>query len=958
MQTFDILDQDIDIFQSRFLEASAGTGKTFAIENLVIRLLLESKKSLTLQEILAVTFTREAAQEMKTRIRFQLQQLASEKNPKALEALACFDEIQVFTIHGFCHRMLSEFAFEAKTPLIISDPDSSDHNREMAQVVIDFLQTGDAKYSGEVTALLKRVRYDFDRFVMRIVEAMQRNEEPLSFTLPTLPTVSAEKLLHDLLELAPKYKRIKFEKFHGQIEKFAAYLEQRDPKLLISEKTWFFEKLKEETGFFHHLQKELVPMLQILRDPTQMLCRIAKECRKRWEQKARRFDHLTFDDLLQKMLKALENPPFFQKVREKYKAVIVDEFQDTDPIQWQIFKKLFTPNHLLYLVGDPKQSIYGFRNADIYTYLEAAQTLSQKAFLDTNYRSSPKLISALNELFTKNSHWLDLPSLPGILEYHPVKAGRKEGKLTESPITFFGAEADPGLERSWPTKTMEEEQIFPYIAQEILRLETSFSFGDFVILIKDRFQAQRMQKFLSRYKIPSTIKKTLHLCESRGFQAMEMLLRAISHPENHSEVQAVLKGPLMQGDQNPFFELRQIFIEKGFASALKHFLDCHFCNYSDAELYLEFSQTVELLLQSHLADCNELIHLMQEWKKMSPEREEKLQLRGEEGPSKVAIMTTFASKGLEFEVVFALGLACRHEEAGEEREAEKMRQLYVGFTRAKEKLYIPILTDLSKKTSLALSPIEKFFENHNVPVEKIKNINLKPYKDTSENEIKLAPPSKVSLNFKVEILTSFSAMSKASSRTLLKEQFQIQDLSKKTAHTLPLGAETGTVIHAVFEAYFANRKSPIEQIVCETLSGTHLEGWEEVISEMIEKTLSLPLFESFTLNQLQEGDYFQEMEFLYKEKNQWVKGFVDLVFKQGDTFYLLDWKTNWLGSSDAEYTDERMHLAMKEHDYFLQAKIYEEALYRYVKQLYTNPQFGGIFYVFIRGNKAVQLGTC
>ena len=112
MQRFDILDPQLNIFQNYFLEASAGTGKTFAIEHLVIRLLLESEEPIELKEILAVTFTKDAAHEMKTRIRKKLESLLPEQNPRVREALASFDEIQVFTIHAFCHRMLTEFAFK------------------------------------------------------------------------------------------------------------------------------------------------------------------------------------------------------------------------------------------------------------------------------------------------------------------------------------------------------------------------------------------------------------------------------------------------------------------------------------------------------------------------------------------------------------------------------------------------------------------------------------------------------------------------------------------------------------------------------------------------------------------------------------------------------------------------------------------------------------------------------
>ncbi len=982
MQQFDILDPKLDIFQSRFLEASAGTGKTFAIEHLVIRLLLESKEPIDLQQILAVTFTREAAHEMKARIRAKLESLLPEGDRRVREALINFDEIQVFTIHGFCHRCLSEFAFEAKGPLKLSSPDQPDHVAEMRQTVEDFFRTGDSALSPDVSALLQKMRFDLDRLILRIVDAMQKEEEPSSFSFPDLPPISESDLREDFFTLVPRYKRIKEEAFTSQLAPFHKLLIEKDREVLLQEKIWFFEKMHagneklraepmekvslRAPGFFQLLHDKLVPHLEKARDPDEMIKRIAKECRSRWIVKAARSDQNTFDDLLHKMDAALDYPIFLEKVRAKYRAVIVDEFQDTDPIQWRIFKKLFLEKHLIYLVGDPKQSIYGFRSADIYTYMGAADALGQdaKAFLDTNFRSSPQLIDALNNLFTKFPEWISLPSLPKALQYHPVKAGRTENILEEAPIHYFGAKQELSRERSWPTKQMEEEKLFPFIAKEILRLklEKSVPFSEIAILVKDRFQAQRVQLHLNLWKIPSAIKRTFNLAESRGFLAMEALLKATAQPENDSLARSVLYGPLMKEGENPFFSLRQLFQEKGFALFFAEFVAQHFQAHADPSLYLELRQTAEILMQQHNAGLEELLHLIQELKQGSPETDERLKLRGEEGEDHVRIMTTFASKGLEFVAVFALGMASRHfiQEEDEEKCAEKMRQLYVAFTRSREKLYIPILEDLSKKPVPpgTESPIELFFSKwETFAVEWVESISITPYQEKKE-KVELIAPTKVEREFPVEYLTSFSSMAKPHGHTLLSERYRAQDLSIKTSHTLPLGAETGTVIHTIFETCFQDREAPLAQVVCEVLNGTHLEGWEEVIAEMVKETLQMPLIGDFSLDSLEPGEYFQEMEFLFPQGNQLIKGFADLVFKKGDQFYLVDWKTNWLGSSDTDYTDERLHQAMEEHDYYLQAKVYGEAIHRYVNRLYTNPEFGGAYYVFVRGKKAVHLGTC
>lgn len=990
MQRFDILSPELDIFQSRIVEASAGTGKTFAIENLFVRILIESKTEITLPEILAVTFTKEAAFEMKTRIRTKLQE-CKPKDPEAKrrirEALLGFEEIQVFTIHRFCHLALREFAFEAKVPFSVEE---LDFRAEMRQTVEDFFRTADPQFAEEISLLLKRNRFDLDRLVGQIIEVMQkeRGASPLP-CLEQLPLVSIEELTHDVEQLAPHYKRFKLENFSSQLETFVQILQKKDLSLLLREKEWFFEKLEEKNAkikapplkslslraplLWDFINRSLVPYMHLAKDPDEMIKRIGSECRKRWKVKSERSSIWTFDDLLEKMDTALQEKAFLQKVQAKYKVAIIDEFQDTDPLQWKIFEKLFLKKHLLYLVGDPKQSIYGFRSADIYTYMKATQVLGEekKGFLDTNFRSSPQLVTLLNALFMKNPEWISLPALPSALSYHPVKAGRTEARLQESPFHCFLLEDKAGREKSWPTKQQEEEKLFPYVAQEIVRLHTkeAIAFKEMAILVKDRFQAQRLQLHLQKWGIPSSIKRTFNLTESKGFLAMEILLQALLHPEQESLVLAVLLGPLVclsQGASHPFFHLQQLGEEKGFAKVYETFLSTQFQGktvlanlLAQPDLYLEFQQTAEILMEKEKGSCEELLHWMEELKKTDPEKEPRIQLcpGGENG---VSILTTFASKGLEFEVVFALGLASRHkeEERNEEKEAEKMRQLYVGLTRAREKLYLPLLFPLEDN-----SPIEIFFskwglskaeilvelEKMGITYEWVQEISIATLEEKKERQNIVAPPQ-LELSFPIEWVTSFSSMAQSSGDPLLLEKYKRQDFSKKTLHTLPLGAETGTLIHLIFELLFQNRATSLKQIVYTTLQNTPLAGFEEVVLEMVEEILHLPLLPGFSLHQLKEGDYRQEMEFLFPQEGQLVKGFIDLVFQVEDQIYILDWKSNWLGPTEEDYREEKLVAAMQEHDYFLQAKLYAEAMDRYVKQFYM-PQVGGVFYLFLRGKK-------
>ncbi len=192
MQKFDVLSRDLNVMGFHFLEASAGTGKTFAIEHLVVRLLLEACK---VEKILVVTFTRASTRELKMRIQKNIGQvliqlrmgvstfdylepiLSSGKSviddaiSRLEEALICFDAAPILTIHGFCHRNLSEFGFIAGVPLQLKDPDEGVSLSFAEQVVEEILQVQvrHPHYSsGQMAILLNHFKRDINRLKNRL----------------------------------------------------------------------------------------------------------------------------------------------------------------------------------------------------------------------------------------------------------------------------------------------------------------------------------------------------------------------------------------------------------------------------------------------------------------------------------------------------------------------------------------------------------------------------------------------------------------------------------------------------------------------------------------------------------------------------------------------------------------------------------------------------------------------
>ncbi len=301
--------------------------------------------------------------------------------------------------------------------------------------------------------------------------------------------------------------------------------------------------LKESRQRLDLLIDRIVDAIEQPKQASTLVQKIAKQCRVLWLERSRSEEILTPDALLERMQEALETPSFLKGVQEKYRVLIVDEFQDTDPISWRIFEKIFLESKIVYLVGDPKQSIYGFRNADIHTYLKAREKFEKRAFLSTNYRSRPSLVHALNFFFS-SSNWIDLPEFPGALSYIPISAGRSdEGLHEESSVHFFLSKDSPGREKNWPTKRLEREKLFPFIANEIRRLhqEKKVPFKEIAILVKDRFQAERLSHFLRELSFPISVKQTSNLTQTSGFIALEELLTAALYPEDRGASQKVLQ---------------------------------------------------------------------------------------------------------------------------------------------------------------------------------------------------------------------------------------------------------------------------------------------------------------------------------------------------------------------------------------------------------------------------------
>jgi len=343
----------------------------------------------------------------------------------------------------------------------------------------------------------------------------------------------------------------------------------------------------------------------------------------------------------------------------------------------------------------------------------------------------------------------------------------------------------------------------------------------------------------------------------------------------------------------------------------------------------------------------------------------------------------------------------------EEIDAEKMRQLYVAMTRAKDRLYIPVALHFKKKPKIGeASPMELFLARFNHPpaanLEELyqrivegdgkaltdyidkhgKEAHL-GYTKTSESQwnekpnrhtdqpVLLVPPPSVTIPKKTVMATSFSSLTVKQAGGFHPESEASHDLEnqEKSAHTLPASAETGIIFHTILEKISFHEWKGLKdgvELVKPYVQDTSLKGWDDTVAEVIRNAMQTELRdvdEGFCLAELQPDQMYREMPFLFPHEGTvaleefemvpgFLKGVIDLIFTWKGKYFIADWKTNRLGSSVDSYTRDKVGDSMWDHHYFLQGEIYAQAWKRYLKFIDQRPFeecFGGIFYLYLRG---------
>jgi exodeoxyribonuclease V beta subunit len=724
------------------IEASAGTGKTWTLTALYVRLLLEQQ--LGVGQILVVTYTTAATAELRERIRARLADLLAlydgvpsqdsfltelhQRHPgddakrRLLLAVHGFDEAAIFTIHGFCQRALQDAAFEAGGDF---DNELTQDDREILDGLLADAWRHELAGADQAWAcflarsqlsprvLRETLRQHLGKPYLRI----EPRTPPVSSDLQALQAAwenarqSWQSAGYGLIESLQEHggisqsthKLIKLPQWSADLDAYFA-----DPALLLqapeglgklgtaallkatnkghtpprSALTDTLDALSAALALAEPAGEQRLVALQV-----RLLDLLNTELPKR--KAAQRL--LAFDDLLNQLDQALQGPAgadLAATLREQYPLALIDEFQDTDPVQYAIFERIYREGGDLCFVGDPKQAIYGFRGADLATYLQARAAASRCYNLPHNYRSTPQLIAALNQLFDRPQ-----PFAEQGLDYPPVQAGSKPkprlvlpADAGEAPLSLLWL-GDEAL-----NKTRAGELAAIDTAQRIAALlaasangeayfehpeqRVALKGGDIAVLVASHREAASIASELAARGVPSVRRGKDSVWHSEEAGELAAVLAAYAEPGREGVLRYALATRLLgrdaaqlarcQEDERAWDEERaaaeqyhQLWQQHGFMRVFRS--------------WLEQQQVAERLLgaidgERRLTNLLHLGELLQAESLQRPGLEsllawfqaqrgsegagEDAQLRLESDAERVQIVTIHTAKGLEYPLVF------------------------------------------------------------------------------------------------------------------------------------------------------------------------------------------------------------------------------------------------------------------------------------------------------------------
>ena len=809
------------------IEAGAGTGKTHAITGLYLRFLIEAE--ITLDRILVLTYTKAATAELTDRVRRRILDIRNslakdtentpfidhlirvKKDPDRIitlceAALADFDRSSIFTIHGFCLRVLQECAFETGYPFdtalsgdiseIVEEAAQDFWRREIVPLSPHVVKLIGIESPKTLVALLRGNRHVLRILPEPVPEARRACEVALAgleqarqalcgLWAPNRPAIwhmllcaplngkiygtancvaggpkitQREKKIGEWIKLVDRFladgnlnsnTQNALDKFSQSVLDDSTHKNQSPPKHPVFDRC---EAARNATLAVDQAAKRLAVHLK-----TTFLTTIDTALKK----KKAALNIQSYDDLLIRVHEALLDPEKGPRVKQllsrQYPVALVDEFQDTDPVQYAIFRSLFGgPSSALFMIGDPKQAIYGFRGADLFSYMTASQNAGHHHTLTRNWRATPNLINAVNTVFDSIPRPFVFPSID-FIDATPAKPD-DPGITPALTIRYIPNHDSKGFNKKKAGGFMTAAAV-----EEILRtLSQEFYEGkpvqpeDIAVLVRTNDQGARMKDALAEHGIASVLWSTESVFNTPEAEEVRRFMAAVADPGAMHYVKSAFITDLMGGqlsgihrlDTDPMeagrltvkFDVYHRLLEKqGFLRMFRRFLR----EESASERILSLPGGERRL--TNLLHLCELMHAAQMQRELGaagllrwltrqmdrkPEDAESAQLRLESDTQSLKIITIHKSKGLEYPIVLCPftwngseakdGALLYHDPeqgnqltlhlgqqppaeakglANAELLAENLRLFYVALTRAKRRCWIGLTRVQKDETS-------------------------------------------------------------------------------------------------------------------------------------------------------------------------------------------------------------------------------------------------------------------
>ncbi len=723
------------------VEAGAGTGKTYNIASLYIRTILE--KELMPSNILVLTFTNAATAELKLRLRQRIKdsidvlqsgnsddEFLSELSnrfdstviPLLKKALYEFDEAEISTIHGFCQKLIRENAltFNISPEFEVLSDDSN-----LLQEMIDkfwrtFFQPSESDFQKSVQLFVVDSELTPDKLWDYVKARMNKN-----YSILVPDTKELDELEIHFNKVKKAFKAIKhvFEAektsllslyesgvmngvkyrttFPDYIKDFSRWLSSEIVPLKPYHKINLFSGLPEdwvkkgnpapEFDFVNLVNDYLDALEPFKHLSTSVIKKAIRLVIKEYESEKSRLEILTYDDLLQKVAERTHSSSsgLASILRAKYPVALIDEFQDTDPIQYSIFKPVYSQSEstALFMIGDPKQAIYSFRGADIYTYIRAKKDASseQVYLLEENYRSNPGMIEAVNKLFVQQENIFLMDEVDFNPVHFPDSRNPEKGFLTKdsdniTPLQFLSLSPESTLAQDI------RQAVSDSVASEVVKLlsenyridDKKVKPSDIAILVDSHSEAAEIQSSLTDVGVKSILRSRNSVFKTKESEELHLILSAIADLSFEDQIRAALATEaigftasaiinVLENEAawskvyDQFQKLNKLWRTKGFSVMIEELIQTfdieqNLAGYENSERRITNVQhIIELLRQvnnEHKYSPSALLRYFRNKQSDSSNESDEELIRLESDADLVQIVTIHASKGLEYPIVF------------------------------------------------------------------------------------------------------------------------------------------------------------------------------------------------------------------------------------------------------------------------------------------------------------------